>query len=258
MNKSVLAAQCFTVRKHTQTAHDLQETMLKIKKIGYNAVQLSAIGPIDPVTVKNATDNAGLTIRCTHIKYDRFKKDLDNVIAEHKIFGCKHVGLGKPPVEYTESAEGYIRFAKEFNAIGKELNDAGFRFMYHNHSFELQKFGGKTGLQILIEESDPEYFDFEMDTYWLQNGGSDPVEWIRKVKNRMKVVHFKDAIADATGEHLTDAEIGEGNLDWSKIFEACKYTGVEWHAVELDIKEWEKPFEALELSLRNLNKMGIY
>lgn len=257
MGNSALAAQFFTIRRYTQSPEDFRESMRKIKNMGYEAVQLSAIGPLDPGFVKEVAEETGFTICCTHMKYDRFVGDLDSLIADHKLWNCPNAGLGKPPAQYTQSAGGYARFAEEFSEIGRRLDAEGIRFMYHNHSFELQKFGGKTGLQILIEESDPRYFDFEMDTFWLQNGGADPAEWIRRVKGRMNVVHLKDAIADTSTGHLTDAEIGEGNLNWPNILEACKYAGVEWHAVELDIREWEKPFEALELSLRNLRRMGM-
>ena len=102
-------------------------------------------------------------------------------------------------------------------------------------------------MDILLEKSDPKYFDFELDTYWIQAGGADPVEWIRKVEGRMEVIHLKDmAILD---NEQVFAEIGEGNLDWPRIFQACRDIGVKWYAVEQD-SCLRDPFESLAISFR--------
>jgi len=133
------------------------------------------------------------------------------------------------------------------------LAEAGFVFVYHNHSFEFQKFDGKTGLEILYEESDPQVFFSEIDTYWVQHGGGDPADWIRRLKGRAPVVHFKDMVMGKDGQMM--AEVGEGNLNWPAIIEACDYAGVEWLIVEQDICQRD-PFESLGISLKNLKAMG--
>ena len=116
--------------------------------------------------------------------------------------------------------------------------DQGMQFIYHNHAFEFEKFDGVTGLDILLEASDPEAFHFELDTYWIQAGGANPVTWIEKVAGRMKVVHFKD-MGNAGANEPVMAEVGEGNLEWPEIIAACRKTGVEYAAVEQDI--WAIP-----------------
>ena len=84
-----------------------------------------------------------------------------------------------------------------------------------------------------MNETDKEVFDFEIDTFWVQSGGSDPAAWIRKVNGRMKVVHFKDMVIKDDQQIM--AEVGEGNLNWSSIIEACKEIGVRWYVVEQDV-----------------------
>ncbi|MBW7460304.1 sugar phosphate isomerase/epimerase, partial [Paenibacillus sepulcri] len=122
--------------------------------------------------------------------------------------------------------------------------------IYHNHKFEFEKFEGKPGLEWLLDASDAAHVGFELDTYWVQAGGADPVKWVRKVEGRMKVVHLKDmAIVDDT---QVFAEIGEGNMDWPAVIEACRETGVEWYVVEQD-KCPGDPFESLAVSYRTLS-----
>ncbi len=255
MSKPRVGAQLYTIRQFTQTLEDIAASMKKIKEIGYNAVQVSGFGPVDPHKVKEIMDEQGLTICATHIGYDRLKNDLKGVIDQHKLWNCKYVGLGAMPREYAQSAEGYVKFAKEASEIARVLADNGLRFIYHNHNFEFMKFDGVIGMDILLNETDPEVFDFEIDTYWVQAGGGNPVDWIKKVKGRMKVVHFKDMGVDNSRQQMM-TEVGEGNLNWLDIINACVETGVEWALVEQDICQRD-PFESLAISLNNLKKLGL-
>ena len=133
------------------------------------------------------------------------------------------------------------------------MAEGGLTFSYHNHSFEFEKFSDKVGLEILRAESDPKYFNLEIDTYWVQHGGGDPTEWILKCKGRIPLLHLKD-MANQGGQPVM-AEVGEGNLNWPRIQDAAKEAGVEWYLVEQDICRRD-PFESLAISFRNLKAMG--
>ena len=197
----------------------------------------------------------GLTIAATHIGYDRICDDPQAVIDEHKLWGCRHVAIGGLPGEFRKH-EGFSRFGAEASDAARPLIDAGLTFSYHNHSFELERFGpdGTTGLDLLMRSSDPDVFSFEVDTYWIQHGGGNPVSWLRKLKDRMHIVHLKD-LAMSGGEQLF-AEVGEGNLEWPEILTACKEAEIEWYLVEQDRCQRD-PFESLGISLKNLNHLGL-
>ena len=254
MAASQLAAQLYTVRDFTNTPAEIATTMKKVKQLGYDAVQCSALGAINPHELKSIVDGEGLTICATHTDYDRMRDEPQAVIDEHNLWGCKHAAIGGLPQEY-RSAEGYARFAKEASEVAKRLAEGGLTFSYHNHSFELERFNGRTGLEILYEDSDPKYFNSELDTYWIQHGGGDPAAWIRQLKGRAHIVHLKDMAMD--GRTQLFAEVGEGNLNWPAILDACKEAGVEWYIVEQDTCQRD-PFESLGISLRNLKEMGIH
>ena len=215
-------------------------------------------------------DDLGLTICNTHIGYEQLWHDLDSVIAQHKLWNCQHVAIGSMPGPYREGGEdAYKRFAVEATGVGEKLAAAGLTFSYHNHSFEFVHFpyptaenphGSRTGLDIIYNESDPRYLQAEIDTYWVQHGGGDPVAWIERLPNRMPVVHLKDmVVAFPPHERMGSqwmAEVGEGNMNWTRILAACKSSGVEWYAVEQDICRRD-PFESLAISYRNLVGMGL-
>ena len=258
MSTPILAAQLYTVRDFCKTTQDFADSMKKIQSIGYTAVQVSGIGPVPEEEVKRICDDLGLKIVITHIGYDRLWNEIDAVIQQHKLWECKNVALGSMPGQYRDGEAGYQRFAEEASRVGEKLAAAGLTFSYHNHSFEFVRYGKRTGLEILYAESDPRFLMAEIDTYWVQHGGADPAAWIRKLKNRMPVVHFKDMVVTADGWNVQQimAEIGEGNLNWPEIISACREAGVEWYAVEQDTCQRD-PFESLKISYENLKAMGL-
>lgn len=258
MPKSVLAAQLFTVRQFTQNLSSLGESLAKIRKIGYRAVQVSGIGPIPHEEVKRILDDNDLEVCITHISFDQLRNHTNEVIDQHHLWNCKNVAVGSMPGEYRTGEDGYRKFAKDASQVGEALAKAGFTFSYHNHSFEFTRFGKKTGLEILYEESDPRYLQAELDTYWVQHGGGSPAAWIRKLKDRMPVVHLKDMTVISEGWNVQQvmAEVGEGNLNWPEILGACQEANVRWYAVEQD-ECMRDPFESLKISFENLKAMGV-
>ncbi|MBU7317966.1 sugar phosphate isomerase/epimerase family protein [Paenibacillus oleatilyticus] len=251
-----LAAQLYTLRDFLKTPEDIEAALKRVKEIGYRAVQVSGLGPIEPEALKEITDREGLTICATHIGYEDLTDKLDEVIAMHRLWGCRYVGLGGMPQQYRTSREGYEAFAAKATEIGRQLNSSGLQFIYHNHSFEFVKFDGATGMDILIRETDPEAVHFELDVYWAQAGGGDAADWIRKLDGRMKVIHLKDMAVTAKQEQRF-AEVGEGNMNFTRILDACREIGVEWGAVEQDDCYGKNPFDCLQTSLNNLRAKGF-
>ncbi|MEE3234521.1 MAG: sugar phosphate isomerase/epimerase [Candidatus Latescibacterota bacterium] len=253
MNKSVVAAQLYTLRDFTKTEADIRTTFERVSEIGYKAVQISALGKIEISDLREIADKNELEIIASHISYDLIVNETQKVIDDHKKLSCRHVAIGGLPTEF-RNKDGFQRFALECSEAVKPIIEAGLTFSYHNHSFELQKFGDRTGLDILVEESDPAYFSFEIDTYWIQHGGGNPVSCLRRLKDRMHIVHLKDMAMDGTQQLF--AEVGEGNLEWEGILSACQNANIEWYIVEQDVCQGD-PFESLEVSLNNLKKMGL-
>lgn len=253
MGASVIGAQLYTLRDFLKTPEDIRSTFARVRQMGYEAVQCSALGPIEPAQLKQTADDNNLKIVATHISFDAIRDEAQRVIDEHNLWGCRHVAIGGMPAEY-RSEDGFHRFAVEASEAARPLIDAGLTFSYHNHSFELERFDGRTGLEILAAESDPATFSFEVDTYWIQHGGGNPVTWLQRLQDRMHIVHFKDLAMN--GSEQLFAEVGEGNLEWLPIIEACKAAGIDWYLIEQDRCQ-QDPFDALALSLKNLRGFGL-
>lgn len=254
MPASAIGAQLFTLRDFTKTPDDIRKTFAKVRELGYEAVQASALGPIDPAELAAIAAETNIKIAATHTNYQRICDEPQAVIDEHQQWGCRHVAIGGLPKDY-RNRDGLSRFAGEASEAARPLIEAGLTFSYHNHSFELERFDGRTGLDILSEESDPEIFSFEIDTYWIQHGGGNPVTWLKKLVDRMHIVHLKDLAMDGSVQLF--AEVGEGNLEWGPILEACQRAKIEWYLIEQDVCQRD-PFDCLGTSLRNLRAMKLH
>lgn len=255
MPQHVVGAQLYTVRRSTQTIDDVRKTLKKVADIGYTAVQISGLGPTDPKDVAAAVRDAGLVVAATHVDWPRFLNELDAVIAEHKLWECKHAAIGGLPNEYF-SLDGLKRFLDELPPVAERLAAEGIDFSYHNHHHELARYGKQTWLAMLYDRADAKHLKAEIDTHWIQRGGGDPAAWIRRCSGREPLLHLKD-MAITPEREVRYAEVGEGNLNWPAILDAAKGGGVRWYLVEQDECYGRDPFESLAISLRNLRAMGL-
>ena len=250
-----LGLNLYTCRDFLKKTEDMPVTLKKIKDIGYNSVQMSAIPRTLFGFFADACKDTGLAVTSTHIGFDSLRYNMGEIIDLHGKLGCIDVGIGSMPDEARMTADGVRIFAREMSEAGRMLSGKGLRLMYHNHAFEFQKFAdGSMAMEILLNETDPQYVDFEIDTCWVRAGGQDPVEWIRKVAGRMRIIHLKDHVTLPDGKS-TMCEVGSGELDWKSITEASVATGVMIAYVEQDTCK-ESPFISADMSFRFLSELG--
>jgi len=252
---SKITAQLYTLRDFCKTPAELAKSLEKVRKIGYESVQVSGVGPIDPKELKKLLDDNGLDLIVTHTPYDDFDKNLDQVIENHKLWNCQYAGLGSMPGEYRRDRAGFGAFMDKANVWAEKLQDAGLNFVYHNHNFEFVRFDGMNGFEYMMQKAG-KGFQFEIDTFWVQAGGADPADYIRKVKGKIDIIHFKDFDVDDRAERRM-REVGEGNLNWKEILKACEEGGIKNYIVEQDNCNGMDPFDALAVSYRNLKAMGV-
>ncbi|MBM3264372.1 MAG: sugar phosphate isomerase/epimerase [candidate division Zixibacteria bacterium] len=252
MNNTRIGVTLYTLRDFVKTPPDIAVTLKRVREMGYRNIQLSALGPIDARELAAMIHDQGLHVCATHVGFDRLETALDTVLEEHRLWGCVNIAVGSMPASYRTS-DGYRRFAHDASVVAKNIHAAGMTFSYHNHHWELERADGGRGLDILIRESDPA-LGFEIDTYWIQYGGGDPAAWIRKVRGRCPIIHFKD-MAVANRQPVM-AEVGEGNLNWPAIVDACRTSEARWFVVEQDTCAGD-PFDSIAVSLRNMQAMEL-
>jgi sugar phosphate isomerase/epimerase len=261
---SKLAVQMYTLREFTKTAKGFEETLIKVHQIGYEAVQLSAVGAMDgdspAVSAKEARkmmDGTGIRCIATHRGWASLANNTSREIDFHHELGCNFTAIGSLPSEYQNAGqEGYAKFLRDAAPVIAQLKAAGIRFGYHNHAQEFMRIGPgrRTLYDIFIEQGGPD-FTLEIDVYWAIHAGVNPVRLFDRLKKRVPVIHAKDKeVVPKDGPVM--AACGEGNLDWESILPACKRAGVEWYAVEQDVCRRD-PFDCLRSSYHFLRERGI-
>ena len=247
-----IGAQFYTIRDFCKTQDDLKESLKKVADIGYKYVQISGTCNYDPLWLKKQLDENGLKCVITHIPVDRLKNDLENVISEHNIIECKHIGLGWNKFEENECGNQIDEFIKTYKPITQKLKSNGKLFMYHNHGMEFFKYNDKVVLEHLKDNFEADELGFTLDTYWVQVGGANPAEYLEKLKGRVPCIHLKDYAYDRKM-----AVLGEGNINFDKVFEKAKYAGTKYMLVEQDECNGENPFDCLKRSYKFLKSRGF-
>jgi len=257
--------QMFTVRDYMNDVRQVKNTLKKIHEIGYDSIQAATPGFMSHTDFKKMMMDNQLETYSANADFEGMTAQpeaLKDAIEQAHIYDVNYIAIGTLPEAMRESVEGYKAFCIQANKVASALKKEGLKLLYHPHALECYSFGGGLkGLDIILEDTDPEGFHFSLDTHWLASGGLDICEWIEKVQGRMELVHFKDyAIVGgaATVETVCRqfVEVGEGNLNWVKIIQVCKDTGVKALAVEQDICPGNA-FDSLAKSFENLVKMGV-
>lgn len=225
-----LGSQFYSIRDLTQTPEDLKKAFALTKEIGYDVVQLSAIGPIDANIIKSYVDEFELPVVCTHKSFDDIVNNTEAIIKDHITYGCPVIGLGSMPTENRGSLEGVNAFIEAIKEPIKKIEDAGLKFAYHNHAFEFEKFNGRLVYDMLIE--DVPSLNFILDTYWVKYGGYDYLEYIKRIgPKRMTNVHFKDMASEPQGDICP---CGTGVIDFKPVIKLCDTLGIPNALVEQD------------------------
>jgi len=250
-----LGAQLYTVRKYTQTENDFADTMKKIAGIGYKYVQVSGIGgDISPAFIKKAAEDNDIKVILTHTSPARIKDETEKVIEDHDVFDCPGIGVGGMfGAPHTE--DGFKQFAEDFAPAVDKIKKSGKVFLYHNHRFEFENFNGKSGIDILLENSDKDGFKLTFDTYWAQAGGVDPAEFIKKYADRIFVTHLKDMTVISDKAEMT--EVCTGNMNFKRILRVSEKNNILWHFVEQDEVRMDA-IDSMKVSFDNLMATGKF
>jgi len=182
---------------------------------------------------------------------DRLQGDAAQVAKDHVMFGCGLVGLGYYSFD-EEKGDTYEKFREMYLPVAKTLKENGKYFMYHNHDQEFRKVGGMTILERIAGDFAADELGFTLDTFWVQAGGGDPAQWLERLAGRIPCIHLKDY---AYGRKM--AVVGEGNINFDRVFEKAEAGGTKYMMVEQDDCNGEDPFECLKRSYENLKAMGF-
>jgi sugar phosphate isomerase/epimerase len=251
-----LGVQLYTIRNLIK-GDNLLSLLKQIRAIGYEEVELFPI--VYKQTERELTSilrRSGLTAASGHFNYE----DFVSKIPYARRLGLKWMVCPMLPKGQWGSPEGFRRAAATFNQWGKQCQQHGMRFAYHNHNYEFQDLKGTTGFDILVKETDPELVWLEMDVYWITQAGRDPVLLLNQLGKRVRLLHLKDRkadvptsqVLDSSAEHFTEA--GNGTIAWRPLLALAQKLGIEHYFVEQDESD-KSPMDSLKISYTFLHKI---
>lgn len=259
---SKIGLQMYTMREHTKNLEDYKKTIKRVSEIGYKVLQMSKP---DFMTVEDnikLLKQYGLSADSVLRGSMEVIKEADSAAKEAELYGCDVLRTTAIPQELRDMGkDGYKKFAEIMNESGKACKKVGLRYMYHFHAFEWINFGDERGIDILLNETDPEYVYFYPDVFWLANAGTEPSVSLKMFKDRAFTIHVKDYAIRRLEGKIEDvpfffAPVGTGNLNWEGILKTANEIGIESFVVEQDNCIGDA-FDEIKISYDNLVKMGL-
>ncbi len=243
MKKNQLAAQLYTLREFLKTPADVAKALPKVREIGYEAIQVSGMGPIDEAELVKIANDCGLTICATHEPGKLFFEDYTKVIERLKKLNCCYTAYPHPHTPLTDK-KTVLEVAAGLNKMALDMAKEGITLCYHNHATEFARVEGELILDLIYKNAPA--LAAEIDTFWVQAGGQNPVDWIKRFPNKQPLLHLKEY--GVIGNERKMFAVGNGNLNWKEIIAAGEACNVEYFIVEQDDCNGVDPFEELRNS----------
>ena len=247
-------------------AKDVRGVIKKVALAGYQEVETYGYNPqalfwgLPAKEFKSLLKSNGLTSPSGHYNITKYllpavtetewKKGMDEYIEAAKALDQQYIVVPSLGIEHRQSASTYSAAAAKLNTIGAYLKNAKLQLAYHNHGYEFAPVDGRPGYDILLNETDPALIKLELDIYWAIHAGRDPEDLFRKHPGRFLMWHVKDM---DKAKPALNTEVGEGSIDYHKIFESARLAGVKHIYVEQENYSID-PLESISKSFSYISK----
>jgi sugar phosphate isomerase/epimerase len=261
-NKKPLAIQLYTIRD--AVSQNLEKALGKLAELGFT--ELEIYGYNGTFFGKSSSEfqtilkNLGLKVISSHHTTGILHNDkgtlLNNwekTVEDLHLIGSKYMVCSYLfPEERT--IENYKKLPELFEKSGGTTKKAGIQFAYHNHDFEFEKFDDTRNIyDFILENSSSDLVKMELDLYWISKAGIDPLTYFEKYPKRFPLWHVKDMKAGTKDF----AEIGNGIIDFKRIFEAKERSGLKYWFVEQDSSD-KDIFESIKISKKYISENSFF
>ena len=246
---SKIGLQLYTVRNELEK--DFAGTLAKVATLGFLEVEFAGYFKHTPQEIKTILAHYKLSAPSAHISTAALRGNLQEEIEAAEAIGHQYLVCGYVPAEERRSLDDYKILVDLLNGAGERLKKVGIQFAYHNHDFEFMVLEGKLPYDMILVGTDPQMVKMEMDLYWITKAGQDPLKYFSAHPGRFPLVHVKDM--DSTPRHFF-TEVGQGTIDFKKIFAAAQKAGVNHYFVEQD-ETPVSPFSSIDLSINYLRRL---
>lgn len=225
----VLSFQLWTSRREPS----LDRQLRILREIGYGDVQPHHDQYGDPDALRAALDAHGLTARSAHIHHAMLGDAFRGTVASMRKIGTSLVIMPWLPEEQLpDDRAGWRELGRQMDLYARRFADEGLTFVWHNHDREMRPLPDGT---VPIRELLGEYLQWEIDLGWTVGANADPEMWLAEYRGRIPAIHLKDTpVPGAANDEGGQTAIGDGTLEWSTLWPACRNSGAELMVAEHD------------------------
>ena len=266
LNKPV-GLQLWTLRD--EVAKDLPATLKAVSAIGYGEVEFAGIPKATAAQVQAMLADNGLAAPSMHCGMADAQKDLQQRIDYAQAIGARYLVISFPSTADERFKDGNALAAgmtlddwkwnaEQLNRIGELTRKAGIACGYHNHNMEFRSYDGVVAYDELLRLTDAGLVTMELDIAWVVAAGADPLRMLTRHADRISLLHIKDVrkgtktVLDRVEPQTT--EIGNGRVDWPKLFAAMDPQRIRHYFVEQENFE-RAPLESVKLSFDYLSPL---
>ena len=250
-----IGIQLYSLRE--QFKGDVEGSLKLISDWGITALEGGGTYGLPLDEFKGLLDKYGLKVTSVGTSYEALQNDVDGIIENARNFGATYVMCAWIPHEGdTFTFEDTRKAVEVFNSAGKKLKEAGLTFAYHAHGYEFRPYQDGTLFDYMAENARD--FGFEMDVYWVQHGGADPLELLNRYPDKFVLMHLKDMEKGVEGNHTghedveTNVVLGTGQIDIAGLVKRAGELGMEYLFIE---DESSRVVEQVPQSLAYLRKL---
>lgn len=260
-----IGLQLYTVREAMEK--DPVGTLEKVAKIGYNSTEgatytgTTKFYGMSAAEWKRTLEKFGLIMPSNHYLLGQAEMNgktingtvlhgWDKAVDDAAEAGIKYMVCAYLFDSERGTIDDYKRISQQFNTAGERCKKAGIQFCYHNHDFEFVPQNGVIPYDVMLRETDKDLVKMELDLYWATKAKHDPVEMFNAHPGRFPLWHVKDM--DKTEKQFF-TEVGNGTIDFKRIFKAANKAGLKYFFVEQDVTPGS-PFVSIEQSYKYIKQ----
>ena len=251
--------QLYSVKE--DMAKDTPGTLAQLGKMGYTQIESyggdkGIFWGMSNKEFANLAKSNGLTLISSHYAGDT--AGFEKTAAEAAGIGMKY--LIYPWKGPQKSIDDFKNIADEFNIYGSICKKNGLRFAYHPHDYPYKPVDGQLPINVLLNHTDKDLVDFQMDFYYTVTEGQDPVAYIRKYHPRFRLCHMRDVLKERLpkgSEEESACDMGQGIIDYPALLSTCLANGMEYFFVEQSRFFHETPLQSAEVNAAYLKKLVL-
>ncbi|MGI9074602.1 MAG: sugar phosphate isomerase/epimerase family protein [Bryobacteraceae bacterium] len=233
-----IGCQTWPVRQ--SIGKDLDGTLHRLSAAGFQNIELcsppsykdsgfGSLAALKPSELQQRIHAAGLRCESCHYNFTELKQHMDDRMAYAKELGLKQMIISTFALRKEAKIADWMRAADDANKLGGHARDAGIQLGFHNHDFEFQKLDGELIYDKLMGELDPQLVKMQFQVAVVRLG-YNAADFFEKYPGRFISMHLQDWSPSLNKE----VPLGQGMVDWKRVFAAAKTGGIRNYFVEMD------------------------